>query len=84
MNIKREAYAHAPFPQDQVESMLSSAKLMSREKLEECFKRVCISHERLRLEVEGAEILLADDVKKIDAMTERLAKLDKSLMIKGL
>ena len=49
------------FPSDQVESMVAASQLMSREKLIECFQRLALSHERLRHEVEGWEMLSEPD-----------------------
>lgn len=45
------------FRTDQIESMVAASRDMSREKLLECFKRVAMSHERLRDEVHGYEML---------------------------
>ena len=43
---------------DQIEVMIKAMRDMNRDKLESVFLMVCFSHERLRAELDGAEILL--------------------------
>lgn len=47
-----------PFDEGSIESIAAASTYMSREKLIEMLTRVCLSHERLRAELKGAESLI--------------------------
>lgn len=73
MNLKRDCLAQTLLPPDHIEGMARAAKDMSREKLIECLRRLCGSHERLRAELECCEELLVRDGIRLDAALEDAA-----------
>jgi len=62
--LQREALGSLALPEKQIEDIFSCSAMMTREKAIEQLKRLCVSHERLRELLRGAEILLMEDSKK--------------------
>jgi hypothetical protein len=60
-SFKMQGLSSTIFKSDQVESMCKAASAMSRQKLEEMFCKLCLSHERLQQELEGVDAMLADE-----------------------
>lgn len=60
-SFKMQGLSSTIFKSDQVESMCKAAPAMTREKLEEMFCRLCLSHERLQQELDGVDAMLRDE-----------------------
>lgn len=58
---ERNALASQIYKKHQILSMCDAAPYWSHESLIKTFKAVCLSHERLRMELEGAEAMLRDE-----------------------
>jgi hypothetical protein len=59
--ITRKALASVALTEHMVCDIFDSSTMMSREKLIEQLQRLCTSHERLRIELNGAEILIEEN-----------------------
>jgi len=55
--LQRKALACSPLTRETVESFYDGSHAGTAE---QCLKALCASHERLRMELEGAEVLLAE------------------------
>lgn len=70
--LHRQAMASVPLSKETVQSFYDGTRFGATE---QCLKALCESHERLRAELEGSELLRQDaenDVKKLEAAKERL------------
>jgi len=63
--LEKRAMARTPMTYDTVESFWNGSRSGTAE---QCLKALCESHERLRAELEGSEILRADAEKELAAM----------------
>lgn len=58
--IQQKALASVALPESFVSDIHNCAQSMTREKAVEELQRVCVSHERLRAELLGAQTVIAD------------------------
>jgi hypothetical protein len=68
MDIQKLALASKVMEQGLIESIYKIAHLMSHEKAIEELRRVCVSHERLRSEYLGLQIIKTSDVPDLSKM----------------
>lgn len=59
MNLRTECLKHVPLTAATVESIWSELRKYSEGELLERLRALCLSHERLRAELEGCEATLA-------------------------
>ena len=71
MNMQDKALGHAILSAKVVQDAYSAAKDMNREKLIEVVRWIALSHERLRMELEGAEKLIDETKAEADLLRRR-------------
>lgn len=74
-DLTRRALATVPLSCETVEDFFDGSASGSTK---ECLRALCISHERLRSELQGAEILIAEDserIKRLEGFKEILRTL---------
>ena len=70
-NLEKRALARVPLSYETVESFWDGSRSGTAE---QCLKALCESHERLRAELEGSEILRADAEKEVVNLKGNTAK----------
>ena len=69
-NLQRAALGRLPLTEATVASFYDGTHAGSAA---QCLKALCESHERLRAELEGMEVILADAEREVDRLKARLA-----------
>lgn len=64
--FQKKALASKIFASDQLESIYEAAPHMNQQRLFQVLRQVCLSHDRLRCELEGLEILFDENYSKKD------------------
>lgn len=71
-DLRRKALAYLPMSPDAVEMMYIAAAHAEHPLVKIDIKRMCESHERLRAELEGAEVLIDDGERRFATLTAQL------------
>ena len=65
MNLKADCLGHVPILPSTMQDIYERVPTWSEKELRVRLQAVCLSHERMRAELEGCESLLAEDAAKI-------------------
>jgi len=71
VDLKTQCLPQVPLTEVQVEDVFATRDQLDRDTLLGVVRRLCLSHERLRLELAGAEILLEKPARKMDIAEAR-------------
>lgn len=66
MSLKNDCLGHVPILPSTMQDIYERIDRWSEKELRVQLKAVCLSHERMRAELEGCEVLLAEDAAKIE------------------
>jgi len=71
VNLKTQCLPQVPLTEVQVEDVFATRDQLDRDTLLGVVRRLCLSHERLRLELAGAESLLERTARKMELSEAR-------------
>lgn len=79
MNLKLDCLGRTPLPFDWVEGVYVTAKAHPAADNVEIIKKLCLSHERLRAELEGMDVMLRDTEGELKRTQGYLETLDRKV-----